>query len=105
MKIGTISLLILSAFCVSVIITMMVNYFVETRCFDECSNPYPDCDHNDNNCVGGNHYCYDMCVGGITQPLKYELMEMSKPVGNIFLPLVVIIICFQFYDVYARRGK
>lgn len=33
-------------------------------CMDKCINQSVPCDHDDNNCHGGDHYCYDMCVGG-----------------------------------------
>jgi len=38
------------------------------ECYNDCLNPElviaNNCSINDNNCIGGNHYCYDLCYGG-----------------------------------------
>lgn len=37
---------------------------IETNCFNSCLEGNISCNINDNNCIGGNHYCYDLCFGG-----------------------------------------
>ena len=46
-----------------------------TVCYDDCISPElviaNNCSNDDNNCKGGNHYCYDLCYGGVVSGLKW----------------------------------
>ena len=105
MKLTTLIALIFIAFFVSVIVHILYENAQESVCYSACYKADVDCDHNDNDCKYGAHYCGDMCYGGIVQPLKYELMEMAEPVFNIFFWLVLLIIIVFIYDLKRNIKK
>jgi len=63
-------LIILIAF-IFIFIIMIVPSIKDEICLGKCKLHNVTCNQNDNNCVGGNHYCYDLCVGGISRQPRW----------------------------------
>jgi hypothetical protein len=52
---------------VFIFLSITVSFFVDEICLNKCYQKHVNCSQDDNNCIGGNHYCYDLCIGGTTK--------------------------------------
>lgn len=63
---GTLLFIILTIMILAMVSKPLITYAKDSICLNSCYQDNITCDPDDNNCVGGDHYCYDYCVGGTT---------------------------------------